>query len=587
MTLQRRLYFLVLVSVIPALVIQLYGSIISYWERETQVHQEVLRLAEFVSGELDRIIEANRAVLVAISQSPSVMAQSEPTCSAYFRALNQKYPAFVGFSVEDKLGRVHCSPGLPSAKLAWPKQTDLSESSFFKEAKASGRFTVSPVIIFYGTNKPVLPLSLPYYDKADKFAGVISSAIDLEWLNNYFATKPLPPEGVISVADRNGTVLLRVPMLPNTVGTAKVRDDLRWIMTAARPGTTEATTRDGKKLMFGFIPLTATSKGLLVTVGAGKDAALAATRGAAVRDLALLLLTLCLALLAAAAGGRAFIQQPVAALAKTARRWSDGKFGTRAVVSDQKSEIGQLGATFNQMAGALEKRELELKTAIERRDEAVRHKELLINELNHRVKNMLATVQAIAQQTLHDDSPSKATAQNFSERIIALGRAHDVLTKENWSGADMTEIVMQIVGAHFGSGSSRLRTSGPEVRFNAKQALALSMAFHELCTNALKYGALSNRSGYIDLRWSIERTEGEVCLLIHWQERDGPTTHPPKRRGFGMLLVEEALAQDLSGVVKIDFQPSGVVCTIKALLPGNSVSSATITAGGLLENRSG
>src|SRR5215208_342395 len=566
MTLQRRLYLLVLVSVIPALAIQSYGSIASYRERETQVHQEVLRLAEYVSGELDRIIEANRAVLVAISQAPAVVARTEPSCSAYIRALNGKYPAFVGFSVEDPLGGVHCSPGLPSADIAWPKQTDLSESSFFKEAKNSGRFTVSPVITLFGTNKPVLPLSLPYSNKAGKFAGVISSAIDLEWLNEYFATKPLPPGGVISVSDRYGINLLRVPMLPNTVGKTKVRDDLRWTMTAPGPSTTEATTRDGRQLIFGFIPLAATSKGLFVAVGAGKDAALASTRAAAVRDIALLLLTLCLALLAAAAGGRVFIQQPVAALAKTARRWSDGKFGTRAVVSDQKSEIGQLGATFNQMAEALEKRELELRTAIERRDDAFRHRELLINELNHRVKNTLATVQAIAQQSLRGGTTEQA-AQTFSERIIALARAHDVLTKENWLGAGMTEIVMQIVGAHFGSGSGRLRTSGPEVRLNAKQALALSMAFHELCTNALKYGALSNRSGYIDLRWSIERTERDDFLLIHWQERDGPSTHPPKRRGFGMLLVEEALAQDLGGTVKIDFRQSGVVCNIKALLP--------------------
>jgi two-component sensor histidine kinase len=567
MTLQQRLYILVLVSVLPALAIQLYDSIVSYREREAQVHQEVLRLAEYVSGELDRIIEANRAVLVAISQAPSVRAQIEPTCSAYIRAVNKKYPAFVGFSVEDKSGRVRCFSGLPSADLAWPQLTDLSESSFFKEAKASGDFTVSPVVTFYGTNKPVLPLSLPYSDKAGKFAGVISSAIDLEWLNNYFASKPLPPGGVISVADRNGTVLLRVPFLTNTVGRTKVRDDQRWIMTAPRPGTTEATGRDGKERIFGFIPLTATSKGLLVAVGAGKDAALVATRGAAVRDLALLLLTLCLALLAAAAGGRVFIQQPVADLTKTAHRWRDGKFTTRAAVPDQKSEIGQLAVTFNRMAEALEIREQELMMASERRDDAVRHQQLLINELNHRVKNTLATVQAIAQQTLQGDSSSKEVAQTFTDRIIALGRAHDVLTKENWAGADISNIVQMIVGAHCGSGSRRLRALGPEVRLNPKQALALSMAFHELCTNALKYGALSNGIGFIDIRWSIETGKEEAFLLINWQEGDGPATHPPKRRGFGMLLVQEALAQDLGGAVSIDFRPGGIVCTIRALLP--------------------
>jgi two-component sensor histidine kinase len=566
MTLQQRLYILVLVSVIPALALQLYGSVVSYREREAQVHQEVLRLAEYVSGELDRIIEANRAVLVAISQAPAVRAQIEPTCSAYIRAVNKQYPAFVGFSVEDKLGRVRCFSGLPSADLAWPQQTDLSESSFFKEAKTSGGFTVSPVITFYGTNQPVLPLSLPYSDKAGKFAGVISSAIDLEWLNNYFATKPLPPGGVISVSDRYGTNLLRVPMLPNTIGKAKVRDDLLWTMTAPHPSTTEATTRDGKQLIFGFIPLAATSKGLFVAVGAGKDAALAPTRAAAVRDLALLLLTLCLALLAAAAGGRVFIQQPVAALTKTAHRWRDGKFMARAAVPDQKSEIGQLAVTFNRMAEALEEREQELKMAMERRDDAVRHQQLLINELNHRVKNMLATVQAIAQQSLRSGTAEQA-AQTFTERIIALARAHDVLTMQNSVGANMSNIVTTIVEPHFGADSTRLRTLGPEVRLEAKQAIAISMALHELCTNALKYGALSNSSGRIALEWAIDELQGQAVLRIQWQELGGPATHPPKRRGFGTLLIEEALANDFGSSAKIEFASSGVVCTIRVALP--------------------
>jgi two-component sensor histidine kinase len=138
---------------------------------------------------------------------------------------------------------------------------------------------------------------------------------------------------------------------------------------------------------------------------------------------------------------------------------------------------------------------------------------------------------------------------------------------QNSVGADISNIVTTIVDPHFGADSTRLRASGPVVRLEAKQAVAVSMALHELCTNALKYGALSNSSGRIDLEWAIEEVRGQAVLQIQWQEMEGPATHPPKRRGFGTLLIEEALANDFGSSAKIEFASTGVVCTIRVMLP--------------------
>jgi PAS domain S-box-containing protein len=190
------------------------------------------------------------------------------------------------------------------------------------------------------------------------------------------------------------------------------------------------------------------------------------------------------------------------------------------------------------------------------------HLQLLVHELNHRVKNNLATVQALAMQTLRGTESLPQARQAFLSRLMALAGAHDILTREGWDRAHLAEIAEGAV-RHFGGGSDRLRVHGPPVTLNAKSALALSMALHELSTNAVKYGALSTPEGGVDLAWRVE--EGpEARLLLTWTERDGPPVTPPQTRGFGSRLLERGLASELRGSVRLEFRPAGVICTIEA-----------------------
>ncbi len=200
--------------------------------------------------------------------------------------------------------------------------------------------------------------------------------------------------------------------------------------------------------------------------------------------------------------------------------------------------------------------------------------QLMVNELNHRVKNTLATVQAIASQTLRGGDP--IVRQNLERRLMALAAAHDVLTREKWEGANIDDVVAGALAPFGDGGDYRFRVSGPSLRLLPRAALALAMGLHELTTNALKYGALSTLAGQVAIHWQI--VDGASPMLrLTWTESGGPLVIAPSKRGFGVRLIERSLAQDLGGKASVIFdQPSGIVGTIEAPL-ADVVVSAEVT----------
>jgi len=195
-----------------------------------------------------------------------------------------------------------------------------------------------------------------------------------------------------------------------------------------------------------------------------------------------------------------------------------------------------------------------------------RRQQLLINELNHRVKNTLATVQSIAGQTFRDTTATPAVKW-FEGRLIAISRSHDVLTRENWEGADLMDIATVALAPAISGIEDRVRLHGPKARLTPRAALSLSLALHELCTNALKYGALSSRKGQVRLEWSLTDSD----LHITWAETGGPPVSPPERKGFGSRLLEQALSYELGADVDLSFPAAGLTCTIR--LPAQAAMS--------------
>ena len=199
---------------------------------------------------------------------------------------------------------------------------------------------------------------------------------------------------------------------------------------------------------------------------------------------------------------------------------------------------------------------------IDERKRAEERRGMLINELNHRVKNTLAAVQSIARQTLRSDRPIEQTVDLFTARLVALSAAHDVLTRESWQGAPLKEIAEGALRPFVVQGEARITIAGPELRMGARAALALAMALHELAMNAAKYGALSNEAGTIALTWSAR----DAHLDLEWRESDGPPVTKPERTGFGTRLITQGLRADLDGGAELDFAPGGLICRITAPL---------------------
>ena len=196
------------------------------------------------------------------------------------------------------------------------------------------------------------------------------------------------------------------------------------------------------------------------------------------------------------------------------------------------------------------------------RKRAEAQRDLLTKELEHRVKNTLATVQSIAAQTFRHSGVDPRVQRDFEARLITLSNVHGVLTRQSFESADLHEVIASTLRPHNPPERERFTVEGPPLRLGPKSAVALSIAVHELCTNAIKYGALASETGHVDIGWDV----ADGRFRWSWRERGGIPVSPPTRRGFGTRMIEGALAAQLSGKVVIDFQPEGVICMIDAPL---------------------
>ena len=200
------------------------------------------------------------------------------------------------------------------------------------------------------------------------------------------------------------------------------------------------------------------------------------------------------------------------------------------------------------------------------RHEAARHRELLIHELNHRVKNTLAVVQATAHQTLRRTDVPAEVRDAFEGRLAALAGAHDMLIRRNWDSAYLDELLETVLAPFAQEARERIVISGPKLRLPAKTAVSFALAIHELATNAAKYGALSNEEGRVSVGWLLARKDAAGWLKLRWEEAGGPPVRRPPRRGFGSRMIEKALAAELGGQVRLNFEEGGVTCAIDAPL---------------------
>ena len=196
------------------------------------------------------------------------------------------------------------------------------------------------------------------------------------------------------------------------------------------------------------------------------------------------------------------------------------------------------------------------------RKRAESQRDLIVRELHHRLTNTFATMQAIASQSFRSSQIDPSDRRAFEERLQNLSRAHTALANENWNGIALHELIITSLAPYGVENPTRFTISGPHVVLSAHMAVALSMAFHELSTNAVKYGALSTESGQLSIGWTI--VDGR--LLLRWTESGGPSVRPATRSGFGSTMLRRVLPQQLNGRVEIQLEESGVICIIEGAI---------------------
>ncbi|WP_137389408.1 PAS domain-containing sensor histidine kinase [Rhodoligotrophos defluvii] len=198
---------------------------------------------------------------------------------------------------------------------------------------------------------------------------------------------------------------------------------------------------------------------------------------------------------------------------------------------------------------------------ISERKKAEMRQKVLIDELNHRVKNTLATVQALTRQTARHAAGTQDFVETLEARLMALSRAHDLLTRRHWQGANLADLLGEVIAPYVGL-PNRLRIGGPPVDLSPRVAVAMTMACNELATNTAKYGALSRPGGILTVQWDVERSAKGAVLNLTWLEAGGPPVSPPARPGFGMRLLARCIEADLGGTVDLKFDPEGASCRI-------------------------
>ena len=204
------------------------------------------------------------------------------------------------------------------------------------------------------------------------------------------------------------------------------------------------------------------------------------------------------------------------------------------------------------------------------KDEEARSR-MLIDELNHRVKNTLATVRSIVAQGFRSTGDAESVRDSIESRLFALSRSHDLLARENWRSVGLFDLVaeaMKPFGRDDESGElGRLNIAGDNVRLRPPEALALSIAIHELATNAVKYGALSSATGLVRISWDRQSSSTGPRLILRWQESGGPSVSQPSRKGFGSRVIERGLKHELSASATLDYAPDGLICVIDMPAP--------------------
>lgn len=562
LTITQRLLALTALAMVPAAAVVIFYIISLHQQREREVHALALQHGQLASLEMERIISGAEGILHSLKHSQAVRDLASEGCGGYLAAVQAELPQFLGFALADTDGEIRCSSMMISEPL------NISDRSYFKQAVESRRFVVGEFTRSKLDGSPSLPLALPTLDYDQTVTGVIVTGLNLDWLGRRLRERNLAEGSSITVADRDGVIIAREPFPERFVG-MRIPDAFQHLVQASQPGSLVVVSQDGTRRVLGYYPPATTGANLYVSVGLSTDTAFGAITTSTYQSIIIAVIGAAAVFMIAWIAGEQLFRKPIGRLLNTVAAWRRGQDTARTGLAGDGSELAVLATAIDDYMDKL---------AADRaaRRQAEEHRTLLVRELDHRVKNILTTVQAIATQSFRNERSH--ALEVFSGRLAAMANTHELLMKDNWATAEIRTTLETAIKPFEEEGRERFSLNGPALFVRARAALALSMAVHELCTNAVKYGALRMDTGHVIVEWAIQtRPDGDV-FVFSWVERGGPLVKQPKRTGFGTRMIERALAAELSAKAELSFPSAGLVCTVECAVSSVLGESAGVSA---------
>ncbi|WP_243692174.1 HWE histidine kinase domain-containing protein [Caulobacter sp. BK020] len=521
--------------VVPAVLFMTLLARAEFGESRSRYERQLIATTRALVLATDRQIGQGQSILQTLAVSPSLIAGDIPAFERQARAAVQGGDGWIVLIDGDRqLVNTRLPPGAPLPRARLPDdrwriiragQTSVSNLIVRKDGSAPAFVSIDMPVIVDGKLH-----DLAYVQTPDAFSTI-------------FTSQTIPPSWTASIVDRNASLVARSKDQNRFLG-HRVGAEMLAAMARGSEGVTLSHTLDGTPTLSAFSRSPTSGWAFIVGVPRSElsRANWSSMGGLTLASVVLLIIGAAVALT---------VSQDIAAavrgLSADAKAVAAGE--EIAVVGDRFQEIAEVRAALHDASVQLRAREAEELRAHQRQ-------QLMINELNHRVKNTLFTVQSLARQSLGRPADTPGL-EAFNERIMALARAHDLLTRSVWEGADLQEILEETLEPYL----DRTILAGPPVALTPNAALALSMVFHELGTNAGKYGALSLPGGAVTVVWHVD-PGAPHRLTLHWEERGGPPVSPPARKGFGSRLIAATLKSDLAGEARVDYRPSGLVCVL-------------------------
>ena len=546
-TVNQRLLAIIAVALLPALTALLYINVGIYQSRLNETHALAFRTGELASLEMKRIVTGVESTLFALARVPVVREFATPDCSRYLSDVASDLPEFRAILAIDVTGQARCSSS------ARPGEEGTQAQPVFSEALESGRFTVGTFT--RPANEPTdpfLPLVLPIY-RGQQIVGLVAAELDLGWLGEQIRSREFPEGGALTIADRDGVILAREPLPDRFVG-LRIPDEFQNLVHADAPGTRSVMSQDGTRRVIGYFPPAVTGTGLYISSGVSTEAALTFARASAYRSFLLAAIGTALAFMVAWVAGSRLFRVPIRRLVQTVEAWRRGDDAARTGIVTDASELSILAHAIDTYMNELVADRTARRAAEESRD-------LLLREMEHRVKNLLAMVQAVVRQTLKGEVAPQVLI-DIQERLSAMAEAQRTLLSGAGQSADLRDVVTGTLAPFGVREGDRLSLAGPTLRLTPQATLALTMVLHELGTNAVKYGALADLNGSVEIRWQLTHTTSPL-FRFEWLEHGGPPVVAPEKSGFGTRLVQAALSSEFNAKVSLTYPPTGAAMSFE------------------------